>query len=71
MTQQQAAPVCQYVLRGGEEPCGLGAAVHEGPCPVCGGSGEYETEYGPRGCACVSGDHPLGHDFINAESAHA
>lgn len=20
------------------------------PCPVCGGSGEYESEYGPKGC---------------------
>lgn len=24
-------------------------------CPSCGGSGEIETNYGPRGCTCLNG----------------
>ncbi len=70
MTQQ---PTCGFTLRASEGPCGQAIDAHEGPCPRCDDLGEYETEVGPRGCACLSGDHPLGHPFQPAaeENAHA
>ncbi len=44
--------------------CGLTREEHEGTCPVCGGSGEYEGDDGPRGCMpCLTGLGPHGHAF--------